>query len=258
MDQRLQQLAQHAATRGVKLLLEDLDGPHLGPVLSALLPPLLRAVNSVGAEALAAGRPAAPAEARLFLPYAVGAAGALQRLTRDLETAQSEGYVLGAKLVGNGSDAPSTWSACLERLLEAAQAGRAEVMLAAARRGEVEAAVAALARAGLSPEAAPVAFVQPLGVADHLGFSLGRHGYRVYKTCPYGKAEDVRPALLQHMQDASWASHEDARLAQAELWSRLLSDPLAAAAARVLGARQQRSSAGASGGRSDANQPMAS
>jgi proline dehydrogenase len=54
----------------------------------------------------------------------------------------------------------------------------AEVMAATHNQASIERAVALMAEHGLPPSS-PVYFGQLLGMADHLTFTLGQHGYGV-------------------------------------------------------------------------------
>ena len=56
----------------------------------------------------------------------------------------------------------------------------AEVMVASHNQSSVERAVEGMAARGLPPSSG-VYFGQLLGMADHLTFTLGRHGYGAYK-----------------------------------------------------------------------------
>lgn len=47
---------------------------------------------------------------------------------------------------------------------------------------------------------AGVYFGQLLGMADHLTFPLGRHGYRAHKILPYGPVEETLQYLLRRAQ----------------------------------------------------------
>ncbi len=53
------------------------------------------------------------------------------------------------------------------------------------------------------PPSAHVYFGQLLGMSDHISFSLGKAGYKVYKYVPYGKVHEVMPYLIRRAQENS-------------------------------------------------------
>mmetsp|Transcript_19389 Transcript_19389/g.56331 ORF Transcript_19389/g.56331 Transcript_19389/m.56331 type:complete len:86 (+) Transcript_19389:3-260(+) len=48
-----------------------------------------------------------------------------------------------------------------------------------------------------------VYFGQLLGMADHLTFTLAKHGYKAYKYVPYGPIDEVVPYLIRRTQENS-------------------------------------------------------
>ena len=100
----------------------------------------------------------------------------------------------------------------------------AEVMVATHNQPSVERAVAGMAALGLPP-AAPVAFGQLLGMADHLTFGLGAAGFGAYKYVPFGSVEEVLPYLIRRAQENSdvlAGSARESALVRRELRRRLL------------------------------------
>ena len=55
--------------------------------------------------------------------------------------------------------------------------------------------------AELGVDSSLVSFGQLLGMADHLTFTLGAHGYRAYKYVPYGSLYEVMPYLLRRAHE---------------------------------------------------------
>ena len=56
----------------------------------------------------------------------------------------------------------------------------------------VQQAVHLMGQLGLEAGKSPVYFGQLLGMADHLTFTLGSHGYPAFKYVPYGLVQEVR------------------------------------------------------------------
>ena len=77
------------------------------------------------------------------------------------------------------------------------------VMVASHNQESVELCLAEMASLGLDPREGGVYFGQLLGMADHLTFSLGRHGYNAYKYVPYGPVDEVMPYLIRRAQENS-------------------------------------------------------
>ncbi|KAG2488176.1 hypothetical protein HYH03_013318 [Edaphochlamys debaryana] len=237
---RLEGLVARAIRKGVKLMI-DAEQSSLRPAIDLIGQQLMREYNCANP---AEGE---PAEARVFITYQAYLRDAEQRLQDDLARAQREGYVLGAKLVrgaylhlerraaAEAGLPPPVWDriedthACFERSLDsllcAAKEGRAELMLGSHNKASVEQAVAAMSRLGLDPAEAPVYFGQLLGMADSLTFTLGRHGYRVFKYTPYGSVDKVIPYLLRRVNENQYITaggKQDVALLWAELWRRAL------------------------------------
>ena len=69
---------------------------------------------------------------------------------------------------------------CTADMLQCVAGEGAEVMVASHNQPSIERTVAAMAALGLPPSAG-VYFGQLLGMADHLTYTLGDHGYGAYK-----------------------------------------------------------------------------
>ncbi|KXZ55361.1 hypothetical protein GPECTOR_3g490 [Gonium pectorale] len=256
---RLERLVERAVSKGVKLMI-DAEQSVLRPAIDHLGHELMRKHNRVADAQHAGGSGNAPGEAVIFATYQAYLRDAPQRLADDLARAERQGYVLGAKLVRGAylhlerrraaeSRSPSpvwdhieethaSYEKCQASLLSAVKAGRAELMVGSHNQASVEGCVAAMAAEGLDPETAPVYFGQLLGMADHLSFTLGQHGYKVFKYCPYGSVEKVIPYLLRRVNENQYVlqgGKQDVQLLAAELWRRLLHDPQHSPLARLLG-----------------------
>ncbi|EFJ44944.1 proline dehydrogenase/oxidase [Volvox carteri f. nagariensis] len=257
---RLERLVERAVSKGVKLMI-DAEQSSLRPAIDHIAHELMRRHNT------AAGGASGPGEAVIFVTYQAYLRDAQQRLADDLDRARRERYTLGAKLVRGaylhlerrraaeaGVPSPvwdhieqthASFDGCLEVLLGAVKAGRAEVMMGSHNQASVEAAVAAMSKLGLEPEDAPVYFGQLMGMADNLSFTLGHHGYKVFKYCPYGSVEKVIPYLLRRVNENQYilkGGKQDVALLWAELWRRALHDPNQSPLARVLAPLQSSSS----------------
>ena len=69
--------------------------------------------------------------------------------------------------------------------------GRAELLVASHNQDSIELAVTGMASLDLPADTSPIYFGQLLGMADHLTYTLGMHGYKAYKYVPYGRVEEV-------------------------------------------------------------------
>merc|ERR1711976_180159 len=76
------------------------------------------------------------------------------------------------------------------------------MMVASHNRHSVKLVVDTMRRLEL-PASSGVYFGQLLGMADHITFPLGQHGYKAYKYVPYGPVEKVMPYLIRRTQENS-------------------------------------------------------
>eukprot|EP00884_Botryococcus_braunii_P003785 jgi/Botrbrau1/13407/Bobra.0082s0014.1 len=150
---------------------------------------------------------------------------AYHRLSTDIQRAKAEGWKIGIKTVRGayivierqraaslGYEDPiqpsleathSNYNRCVALSLEAVANKEAELMVASHNQASIEEAVNVMKRLRLQPSTSGVYFGQLLGMADHLTFPLGRHGYRAHKIVPYGPVEETMQYLLRRAQENS-------------------------------------------------------
>mmetsp|Transcript_31244 Transcript_31244/g.52874 ORF Transcript_31244/g.52874 Transcript_31244/m.52874 type:complete len:453 (+) Transcript_31244:575-1933(+) len=100
---------------------------------------------------------------------------------------------------------------CYEEIMEDVisrenvQEGREKVNLVVATHNQssVECTIRLLEEYGLERMESGVAFGQLLGMSDHLTYSLGQNGYKVYKYIPYGPILECLPYLIRRAQENS-------------------------------------------------------
>lgn len=206
---RVDALAAAATAAGVRLLV-DAEHSYFQPAIDSVVAALQRRHNV--------------AEPRVYNTYQCYLTDVHGRMAEDLQRARQEGYAFGAKLVRGAymvlerrragergyvspiwdtkAQTDAAYDAAVASLLPAVRDEGAEVMVATHNQRSVEAAVAGVAAAGLSP-ACGVSFGQLLGMADHLTFTLGPHGYGAFKYTPFGAVEEVVPYLLRRAQENS-------------------------------------------------------
>jgi proline dehydrogenase len=151
------------------------------------------------------------------------------RLRRNIQRADQEGWAFGAKLVRGAymvseranaekaGRASPIWGdyeeteACFHRAIEESlefvsrtqsSSLPAEVMVASHNQRSVQLVVRKMQELGM-PRDSPVYIGQLLGMADHLTMTLGSHGYKAYKYVPYGPVGEVVPYLIRRTQENS-------------------------------------------------------
>jgi len=167
----------------------------------------------------------------VFNTYQTYLKGMESRVQRDLKRSRREGWRFGAKLVrgaymvserekavNRGLPSPvcetyeeteENFHAAIDAILAHGEApgaqgpgaAAAEVLVASHNRGSIERTLQRMVELDVSQDR--VGFGQLLGMADHLTFTLGRHGYRAYKYVPYGPVEEVVPYLIRRTQENS-------------------------------------------------------
>jgi hypothetical protein len=55
---------------------------------------------------------------------------------------------------------------------------------------------------GIAPNDANVIFGQVYGFVDSMSYALGRHGYTVYKSTPYGSVDEWLPYLSRRAAES--------------------------------------------------------
>eukprot|EP00798_Chlamydomonas_sp_ICE-L_P007768 gene7768-954_t len=116
------------------------------------------------------------------------------------------------------------YSDCLESVLAQVQVGKTEILLGTHNQDSIEQAVRRMGELGINPTDNKVSFGQLLGMADHLTFTLGGHGYPAYKYVPYGQVDEVIPYLLRRASENAAileGTKQDVALHQKELKRRL-------------------------------------
>ena len=82
------------------------------------------------------------------------------------------------------------------------QAVQANVLVASHNEESVVRTLTTMDKLGIGADGG-VYFGQLLGMADHLTFTLGQHGYKAYKYVPYGPIHEVLPYLIRRAQENS-------------------------------------------------------
>ena len=210
---RLDGLAALAAARGVRVMV-DAEHTYFQPAIDHICLELMRKYNRGGG-------------AVVHNTYQCYLTATAAKLERHAALANREGWHFGAKLVrgaylhleraraarlGYADPVHATIEdthACFDAAVAFAltrpdvRSGRsaANVLVASHNRASVERALDVMADEGLDARTSKVYFGQLLGMADHLTFTLGAHGYRAYKYVPYGSLYEVMPYLLRRAHE---------------------------------------------------------
>ena len=213
---RADDIAQHAASKGVKLLI-DAEQTYMQPAIDHLALLLMQRHNAE--------------RAIIFNTYQCYLKDAPQRVAKDMERAARQGFVFAAKAVrgaymvqerrlaaerGYESPIHETKEAtheCYDRVIDAiltskvagaesARTRAAAVMVASRNEESVLKTLARMHELGLEP-ADGIFFAQLQGMCDHVSYALGQEGYAVYKYLPYGPVKEVMPYLLRRLEENS-------------------------------------------------------
>jgi len=213
MIERLDTLAAAAEKAGVRLMV-DAEQTYFQPAIDHLVLRLQRKYNT-------GDHPTVLNTYQCYLKHTD------QRVADDLERARRDGFRWGAKLVRgaylvaerqrareHGYEDPTQpsleathacYDGCVRLVLEqsVARGEGSNVLIASHNQQSVEGALARMAALGIDRESGGVYFGQLLGMADHLSFTLGSGGYKVYKYVPYGPVDEVLPYLVRRAQENS-------------------------------------------------------
>jgi proline dehydrogenase len=205
--------AAHAAfTRGGLRLILDAEQTWVQPAIDGLAVALMARHNAPGSAF------------SILQTYQHNLVATPARLAADAARAEREGWVLGAKPVrgaylvaeraraaaAGGSQDPTcptieathrAYDNAVARLVPAAAAGSAHLMVATHNQASVEGTVAAMSSAGLAPTSPAVLFGQLFGMRDFLTLTLGATGFRAYKILPYGPLREVLLYLTRRAQE---------------------------------------------------------
>ncbi|XP_049652619.1 hydroxyproline dehydrogenase [Accipiter gentilis] len=230
-------LAQHAATRGVRVLV-DAEQSYVNPALSLATLALMARHNR--------------ASPWVWNTYQAYLQDGKRRLAGDAEAARRRGVCFGVKLVRGAylelerrrareggipepvhPDLDAThrsYGECLELALGLAARDGEGVGVMVATHNEVSVlhATQRMEELGIPRQGGGVCFGQLLGMCDHVSLALGEAGYIVYKSVPYGGAEATLPYLARRAQENQGvlqAARRERRLLARELRRRLLRRP---------------------------------
>lgn len=235
MMTRLETLAQAAQLAEVRLMI-DAEQTYFQPAIDHMVLRLQRKYNHD--------------YPTIFNTYQCYLLHTEQRVKDDLERARRDGFKWGAKLVRgaylvserqraleNGYADPTQpsieathdcYNECLRMVLEESisKGEGSNVLIASHNQVSVETTISLMQQLGISKTSGGVYFGQLLGMADHLSYTLGGSGYKVYKYVPYGPVHEVMPYLIRRAQENSGmmgspAVEHEADMVNTELHRRL-------------------------------------
>jgi len=216
MIARANRLAEHAAKKGVKLLV-DAEQTYMQPAIDHLALLMMQRHNKQ--------------KPIIFNTYQCYLKDAHERVQRDMERAERQGFVFAAKAVRGAyivqesrlakeqgyanpiHESKEATHACYDSVVEMiisskvvdaadGRARQAAVMIASHNEESVIKAVNRMRELDLEPKDG-IYFAQLQGMCDHVSFALGQGGYSVYKYLPYGPVNEVMPYLLRRLEENS-------------------------------------------------------
>ncbi|CAL1536177.1 unnamed protein product [Lymnaea stagnalis] len=165
-------------------------------------------------------------KAKLFFTYQGYLKATPSILGSDVAYAKDNGFCFGLKLVRGaymvkerqlarqlGYEDPvhesfdkttESYHSCLDLLLTNVMTSRPlslRFFIASHNEDTVRYAMRRMAELGIRKDGGSVFFGQLYGMADHVSFTLGHDGYRIYKSIPYGSIADTLPYLSRRAQE---------------------------------------------------------
>eukprot|EP01043_Picozoa_sp_COSAG02_P015010 COSAG02_NODE_629_length_19328_cov_24.710333_9_plen_569_part_00 len=217
MIERVQGLAALADHHAVRLMI-DAEHSYFQPAIDQLVLDLQRKYN----------RQDRGKQPIIFNTYQCYLKAATSKISAHIALAEREGWHFAAKLVRGaymeleathavalGQESPihptidathdcynGAISTILRRPAVTNGESRPNLMVASHNQGSIEHTLSEMAENGITRDAdGGVAFGQLYGMADHLTFTLGAHGYQAYKYVPYGPLHEVLPYLVRRAQE---------------------------------------------------------
>ncbi|GMF35514.1 unnamed protein product [Phytophthora lilii] len=209
MIARLESLANDAAERGVKLMV-DAEQTYMQPAIDHLTLNLQRKYNRDGADTI-------------YNTFQCYLKMSSDRIDIDLERARREKFRFAAKLVRGAymvqerkrardkgyadpihdtiEDTHANYDAQVSKLLR--NNHLASFMVASHNEKSVVNTVQQMQDIGISRATGGVYFGQLLGMCDHVSYTLGANAYKVFKYVPYGPIHEVLPYLVRRAQENS-------------------------------------------------------
>lgn len=209
MIRRLESLANDAAERGVKLMV-DAEQTYMQPAIDHLTLNLQRKYNRDGSDVI-------------YNTFQCYLKMSSDRIDIDLMRARREKFRFAAKLVRGAymvqerkrardkgytdpihntiEDTHINYDAQVSKLLS--HNHLASFMVASHNEKSVVKTVQQMQEIGISRAGGGVYFGQLLGMCDHVSYTLGANGYKVFKYVPYGPIRKVLPYLIRRAQENS-------------------------------------------------------
>ncbi|KAL6067637.1 Proline dehydrogenase [Balamuthia mandrillaris] len=207
MVERLERLAEVAAQNEVRLLV-DAEHTYFQPAIDHMVVNMQRRYNKE--------------KPIVFNTYQCYLNDCFGRVAIDLERAKRRDFKFAAKLVRgaymiqeraralkynyadpiqpNYEATNQNYHRVMDLIL--ANHERADLMIATHNEKSILHAIQKMREYNI-PTDGGVYFGQLLGMCDHVSFTLGRHGYAVYKYVPYGPVKEVMPYLIRRAEENS-------------------------------------------------------